>query len=76
MVTLRIVFEKLYLYERIGYNKDVMYQSACLMVSPITVNNFAALFNCMPVGRDSPIIKLFVWLGLDTCLLLGQSGSN
>ena len=40
-------------YKCIGYNVDVMRQSACLMVNPITVNNFAALFNCTPVGRGS-----------------------
>ena len=40
-------------YKRIGYNVDVMRQSACLVVNPITVNNFAVLFNCTPVGRRS-----------------------
>ena len=39
--------------KRIGYNVDVMRQSACLVVNPITVNNFAVLFNCTPVGRGS-----------------------
>ena len=28
-------------------------QTACLVVSPITVGNFAFLFNCTPVGRTS-----------------------
>ena len=40
-------------YKRIGYNKDIMRQSACLVFNPITVNNFASLFNCTPVGRAS-----------------------
>ena len=40
-------------YKRIGYHVDVMRQSACLVVNPITVNNFAVLFNCIPVGRGS-----------------------
>ena len=40
-------------YKRIGYNVDVMRQSACLVVNPITVNNFAVLFNSTPVGRGS-----------------------
>ena len=40
-------------YKRIGYNVDVMRQSACLLVNPIMVNNNAVLFNCMPVGRGS-----------------------
>ena len=40
-------------YKHIGYNADVMRQSACLVVNSITVNNFAVLFNCTPVGRGS-----------------------
>ena len=40
-------------YERTGYNINVMRQSACLVFNPITVNNFASLFNCTPVGRAS-----------------------
>ena len=28
-------------------------QTACLVVNPITVGNFAFLFNCTPVGRTS-----------------------
>ena len=40
-------------YKRIGNNVDVMRQSVCLLVNPITVNNFAVLFNCTPVGRGS-----------------------
>ena len=31
-------------HKRIGYNLYVMQQSACLVVNPITVDNFAALF--------------------------------
>ena len=30
-------------YKRIGYNMNVMRQTACLVVNPITVNNFADL---------------------------------
>ena len=37
-------------YKRIG---NIMRQSACLVFNPITVNNFASLFNCTPVGRAS-----------------------
>ena len=36
-----------------GYNINIMRQSACLVFNPITVNNFASLFNCTPVGRAS-----------------------
>ena len=45
-------------HERIGYNINVMRQTACLVVNPITVNNFAALFNCTPVGRASDVIMV------------------
>ena len=56
-------------YKRIGYNINIMRQSACLVFNPITGNNFASLFNCTPVGRASdsmmaPYIKLFILVGL------------
>ena len=46
-------------YKRIGYNLNVMRQSACLVINPITVEGYATLFNCMPVDRasDSMIAK-------------------
>ena len=40
-------------YRRIVYNLNVMRQSACLVFNPITVDNYAAFFNCTPVGRAS-----------------------
>ena len=40
-------------YRRIGYDLNVMRQSACLVFYPITVDNYAAFFNCTPVGRAS-----------------------
>ena len=40
-------------YKRIGYNINIMRQSACIVFNPITVYNFASLFNCTPVGRAS-----------------------
>ena len=40
-------------YKRIGCGVDVLQQTACLVVNPITVGNFAFLFNCTPVGRTS-----------------------
>ena len=40
-------------YKNIGYNIDVLRQTACLVVNPIKVNNFAYLFNCTTVGRAS-----------------------
>ena len=47
-------FRKLIMrYKRIGYNLNVMQQSASLVINPITVDSFATLFNCMPVDRAS-----------------------
>ena len=49
----------LYCYERDFMNflnhenQAVMRQSACLVFNPITVDNYAAFFNCTPVGRAS-----------------------
>ena len=44
-----------------------MRQSASLVFNPITVDNYAAFFNCTPVGRasvyDGPDIKLFILVG-------------
>ena len=40
-------------YKKIGYNIDVLRQTACLVVNPINVNRFAYLFNCTTVGRAS-----------------------
>ena len=40
-------------YKKVGYNIDVLRQTACLVVNPIKVNSFAYLFNCTTVGRAS-----------------------
>ena len=40
-------------YKKIGYNIDVLRQTACLVVNPIKVNSFAYLFNCTTVCRAS-----------------------
>ena len=40
-------------HKRIGYNFNVMRQSACLVINPNTFDIFAALFNCTPVDRAS-----------------------
>ena len=54
-------------HRRIGYNLNVMRQSACLVFNPMIVDNYTAFFNCTPVGRapDSLChdIKLFVLVG-------------
>ena len=39
--------------KRIRYNINIMRQSECFVFNPITVNNFASLFNCPPVDRAS-----------------------
>ena len=41
------------IYRRIGYNLNVMRQSACLVFNPIMVDNCAAFFSCTPLGRES-----------------------
>ena len=43
-------------YKRIGYNMNVMRHTACLVVNPITVYNFADPFNYMPMGRASDLM--------------------
>ena len=40
-------------YKRIRYNLNVMRQSACLFINPITVDGYATFFNCTPVDRAS-----------------------
>ena len=42
-------------HKRIGYNLNVMRQTACLVFNPITVDIFAALFNCTPVDRATAL---------------------
>ena len=62
-----------------------MRQSANLVLNPTTVNNFASLFNCTPVGRTSDSInenleiKLFILVGFGpgfSCLLLTHRDST
>ena len=68
-------------YKRIGYNLNVMRQSACLVINPITIDGYAALFNCSGLGvrlHDGHDLKLFILVGLDRSfrLLLGPPGLN
>ena len=39
--------------KKIGYNINVLQQTACLVVNLITVDNFSFLFDCTPVGQTS-----------------------
>ena len=41
------------MYMKVGYNLDVMRQSACLVLNPITVYSYGFLFNCTTVGQVS-----------------------
>ena len=42
-------------FRPIGYHLvNVMRQTAYLVFNPIMVDNYAAFFNCTPVGRASP----------------------
>ena len=54
-------------YIKVGYNLDVMRQSACLVLNPITVNSCGFLFNCTTVGQalDSMTALTVCW-----CLML------
>ena len=45
-------------YKKIGYNINVLQQTACLQVNPITVGNFAFYFNCTLVGRTSDFVTV------------------
>ena len=52
--------------KKIGCSIGVLQQAACLVVSPVTVCNFAFLLNCTPVGRTSdsmtvPTLRLICW---------------
>ena len=40
-------------YKKIGYNIDVLGQTAWLVVNAIKINSFAYLFNCTTIGRTS-----------------------
>ena len=40
-------------YKKIGYNLDVLRQTACLVVNPTKGNSFAYFFKCTTVGRAS-----------------------
>ena len=46
---IKIIFH----YKKIDCNINVLQQAACMVVNPITVGNFAFLFNFALVGRTS-----------------------
>ena len=45
-------------HKSIGYDLNDICLSACLVINPITVDNFAALFKCTPVDRASDCMKV------------------
>ena len=46
---------------RVGCSVGVLQWTACLVVGPITVGNFAFLFDCTPVGRTSGSVMVPTW---------------
>ena len=48
-----ISFEKKTSHKCIGYDLNVMLQSACLLINPITIDNLAVLINYTPVKQAS-----------------------
>ena len=40
-------------YKKVGYNLDIMRQTASLVLNPITVYSYGFLFNCTTVGQAS-----------------------
>ena len=55
-------------YIKVGYSLDVMQQSACLVLNPITVSSYGSLFHCTTVGQASGSITALTlsfnwWVG-------------
>ena len=47
-------------YIRVGYNLDIMRQSACLVLNPITVYSYSFLFDCTTVGQASDSLTALI----------------
>ena len=64
-------------YIKVGYNLDVMRQSACLILNPITVYIYGFLFNCTTVSGiilyDGSDVKL---KSVGWCLMLISSWTH
>ena len=70
-------------HKRVGCSLNVIRRSSCLVVGPVAVADFAALFGCAPMGRASlymiaPTWGFSFWLvGTGALrLLLGPPGLN
>ena len=48
----------IFYYKKISNNITVLQQTACFVVNPITVGNFAFLLNCTPVGGTSDLMMV------------------
>ena len=48
-------------YIRVGYGLDVVRQSACLVLGPVTVCGCGFLFGCATVGRASGSVAALAW---------------
>ena len=48
--------------KKVGYNRDIMRQSACLVVHPITAYSYSFLFNCTTMGQASDSMMLLAGL--------------
>ena len=78
-------FRKLIIRQKlIGYDLNVMQQSACLVISPIAVDSFAASFNCTMVDQTSDYddrnLKFFIFVGWDrssiVCCLIHRGSTD
>ena len=47
-------------YKRARYSMDIMRQSACLVVNPITVDSYGFLSNCKTVGQASDLMTVLM----------------
>ena len=47
-------------YKKFGYNINVLQQTACLVVNPIMVGNFAFLLNYMQAGQTSDSMMVLI----------------
>ena len=65
-------------YIRVGYNLDIMRQSACLVLNSITVYSYGLLFNCTLVGQASDSMMVLTysfnrWVGAGCLFVAGPT---
>ena len=59
--------------KKTGYKMNVMRQTTCLVVNPITANNFAALFNSTPADRASNSAKAPINFSVSLLVLMDST---